>query len=131
LTPSIAQISVLLRLPEVKPGKRIPLPNPLSISDQNLLLIYNVGRLPKQATAREEVFEAQEGAHELGNLTPLENRSVLENICPMTNDYIRGMTLRLGKTQTHWGYDPVYMRQRHSEELQGHILTLELVFKTN
>jgi hypothetical protein len=25
----------------VKPGKRIPLPYPLSISDQNLLLIYN------------------------------------------------------------------------------------------
>jgi hypothetical protein len=35
-------ISVLLRLPEVKPGKRIPLPNPLSISDQNLLLIYSL-----------------------------------------------------------------------------------------
>jgi hypothetical protein len=39
LTLSLALISVLLRLPEVKPGKRIPLRYPLSISDQNLLLI--------------------------------------------------------------------------------------------
>jgi hypothetical protein len=32
--------------------------------------------------------------------------NLLENICPMTNDIIRGMTLRSGKTQTHWGNDP-------------------------
>jgi hypothetical protein len=30
----------------VKPGKRIPLPYPLSISDQNLLLIYNLSKFP-------------------------------------------------------------------------------------
>jgi hypothetical protein len=42
----------------------------------------------------------------VGKLTPLGNRSVLKNICPMTNDYIGGMTLRLGKTQTHWDTIP-------------------------
>jgi hypothetical protein len=34
-----ALVSFLLTLPEGKPGRRIPLPYPLPISDQNLLLI--------------------------------------------------------------------------------------------
>jgi hypothetical protein len=87
LTPSIAQIFVLLRLPEVKPGKRIPLPNPLSISDQNLLLIYMVALTgypaPPQALPQPSpkgiLIDALENA-QATRLTPEEAETYLKNV---------------------------------------------------